>query len=143
MLKVLVVDDEMPIRQWLEFCIERIPDVELVGAASHGAEGYSMFRKHMPDVVITDIRMPVMDGLEMMRMIRNLKPSVYAIVLTSFEDFEYARQAISLGAAEYILKTEISDGSLRENLKKAAAAIGESRRGRTGPWTTGPTGTIC
>ena len=129
MLKVLVVDDEMPIRQWLEFCIERIPDVELVGAASHGAEGYSMFRKHMPDVVITDIRMPVMDGLEMMRMIRNLKPSVYAIVLTSFEDFEYARQAISLGAAEYILKTEISDGSLRENLKKAAAAIGREQTG--------------
>ena len=116
MLKVLVVDDEMPIRQWLEFCIERIPDVELVGAASHGAEGYSMFRKHMPDV-------------EMMRMICNLKPSVYAIVLTSFEDFEYARQAISLGAAEYILKTEISDGSLRENLKKAAAAIGREQTG--------------
>ncbi len=129
MLKVLVVDDEMPIRQWLEFCIRKIEGVELVGAAAHGAEGYSIFRKTVPDVVITDIRMPVMDGLEMIRMIRNLRPSVYTIVLTSFDDFEYARQAINLGAAEYILKTEITDESLINSLKKAAEAIGHSETG--------------
>lgn len=126
MLKVLVVDDEMPIRQWLEFCIEKIEGVVLVGAAAHGAEGYSIFRKTMPDVVITDIRMPMMDGLEMIQMIRNLNPSVYTIVLTSFEDFEYARKAMSLGAAEYILKTEISDEILKETLKKAGKVIGRS-----------------
>lgn len=124
MLKVLVVDDEMPIRQWLEFCIGKIEGAMLAGAAAHGAEGYSLFRKTSPDVVITDIRMPVMDGLEMIRMIRNLDPAVYTIVLTSFEDFEYARQAMSLGASEYILKTEISDESLKKSLEKAARAIG-------------------
>ncbi len=129
MLKVLVVDDEMPIRQWLEFCIEKIDGVSLAGAASHGAEGYSLFRRTMPDVVITDIRMPVMDGLEMMQMIRGLNPAVYFIVLTSFEEFEYARKAMSLGAAEYILKTEISDEILRESLKKAADAIGRAMEG--------------
>ena len=129
MLKVLVVDDEMPIRQWLEFCIGKIDGVSLAGAASHGAEGYSLFRRTMPDVVITDIRMPVMDGLEMMQMIRGLNPAVYFIVLTSFEEFEYARKAMSLGAAEYILKTEISDEILREALKKAADAIGRAMEG--------------
>ena len=129
MLKVLVVDDEMPIRQWLEFCIGKIDGVSLAGAASHGAEGYSLFRRTMPDVVITDIRMPVMDGLEMMQMIRGLNPAVYFIVLTSVEEFEYARKAMSLGAAEYILKTEISDEILREALKKAADAIGRAMEG--------------
>jgi len=124
MLKVLVVDDEVPIRQWLEFCINKIDGFEAAGLAAHGAEGYSMYRKTMPDIVITDIRMPVMDGLEMIRMIQNINPSVYTIVLTSHEDFGYARQAISLGASEYILKTETSDASLKEVLEKAAAVIG-------------------
>lgn len=129
MLKILVVDDEVPIRQWLEFCINKISGFQVVGAAAHGAEGYSLYRKNMPDIVITDIRMPVMDGLEMMKMIQNLNPSVYTIVLTSHEDFGYARQAISLGAAEYILKTEISDLSLKEVLNKAARVIGKPSSG--------------
>lgn len=126
MLKVLVVDDEMPIRQWLEFCMEKLDGVTLAGAACHGAEGYSLFRKTQPDVVITDIRMPVMDGLEMIQMIRNLNPSVYAVVLTSFEDFEYARKAMSLGASEYILKTEITGERLKESLERARTAIGST-----------------
>lgn len=129
MLKVLVVDDEMPIRQWLEFCICKMDGVSFAGAASNGAEGYSMFRKSLPDVVITDIRMPIMDGLEMIQMMKNLNPAVYTIVLTSFEDFEYARKSVSLGASAYILKTEISDKSLRELLKKAELSLGKGEAG--------------
>jgi len=128
MLKVLVVDDEMPIRQWLEFCIRKMEGCEIVGTAAHGAEGFSLFRRNSPDVVITDIRMPVMDGLEMMKMIQAINPSVYVVILTSHEEFEYARKAMNLGAAEYILKTEISDASLQEILNKAAAALGKGRR---------------
>ena len=59
MHKVLVVDDEMPIRQWLEFCINRIEGYEVAGIAANGAEGFSLYRKMLPDIVITDIRMPV------------------------------------------------------------------------------------
>lgn len=125
MVNVLVVDDEVPIRQWMEFCINKMEGYQVVGAAANGAEGFSIFRRTRPDIVITDIRMPVMDGLEMLKMIRSLSPVVYTAVLTSHEDFEYARQAIKLGAAEYILKTEITVESLRqvlENGKKAAGA---------------------
>lgn len=128
MLKVLVADDEMPIRQWLEFCLNKMEHYEVVGTASNGAEGYSMFCKTNPDILITDIRMPGMDGLEMMEMIRNINPSVYTIMLTSHEDFEYARKAMKLGAAEYVLKTEISDKVLEEILGKAELAIRESRK---------------
>ena len=122
MVNVLVADDEVPIRQWLEFCINKMEGYHVVGSASNGAEGYSIFRKTNPDVIITDIRMPVMDGLEMLKMIRNLNPAVYAAVLTSHEDFEYARQAIKLGASEYILKIEITEESLRQVLANGRQA---------------------
>lgn len=126
MIKVLVVDDEVPIRQWLEFCIGRMEGYQITGTASNGAEGYSSFRKNMPDIIITDIRMPVMDGLEMLKLIRSLNPAVITVVLTSHEDFEYARQAMKHGASEYILKTEITEESLKQLLDKAGAGLKES-----------------
>lgn len=118
MVKVMVVDDEMPIRQWLEFIIRKFKGYQVVAAAGNGAEGYSLFKKTLPDIIITDIRMPVMDGLEMLKMIQTVDPGVRAVVLTSHEEFEYARQAIKLGASEYILKTEITEDSLKELLDK-------------------------
>lgn len=121
MVKVLVVDDEVPIRQWLEFCISKMEGYQVTGTAANGAEGYSSFRKTMPDIIITDIRMPVMDGLEMLKLIHSLNPAVSTVVLTSHEDFEYARQAMKWGASEYILKTEITEESLRQLLDKAGA----------------------
>lgn len=126
MVKVLVVDDEVPIRQWLEFCIGRMEGYQITGTAANGAEGYSSFRKNMPDIIITDIRMPVMDGLEMLKLIRNLNPAVITVVLTSHEDFEYARQAMKYGASEYILKTEITEESLKQLLDKAGSGLKES-----------------
>lgn len=128
MAKVMVVDDEVPIRQWLEFCIDKMEGFCVVGTASNGAEGYSCFKKNMPDIVITDIKMPGMDGLEMLQMMQNINPSVYTIMLTSHEDFEYARRGIRLGAAEYILKTEITEKGLHELLLKAQAEIEDSGR---------------
>lgn len=115
----MVVDDEVPIRQWLEFCINRLEGYEIAGLAANGAEGFSLFRKALPDIIITDIRMPVMDGLEMLKMIQAVDPSVIAIVLTSHEDFSYAREAIKIGAFEYILKTEITEENLSDLLKRA------------------------
>lgn len=130
MMNVLVADDEVPIRQWLEFCINKTDGFKAAGLAANGAEGYSLYRKILPDIVITDIRMPVMDGLEMMKMIHNLNPAVYTVILTSHEDFEYARKSIQLGASDYILKTEITEEGLRQVLEQAAESIGTS--GHTG-----------
>lgn len=128
MVRVMVVDDEVPIRQWLEFCIGKLAGYQVVGLAANGAEGFSLYRKTLPEIVITDIRMPVMDGLEMLKLIQNSNPAVVSVVLTSHEDFEYARKAIKLGASEYILKTEITEESLKELLDKAARTM----RGSTG-----------
>ncbi len=125
MKKVLIVDDEVPIRQWLEFCIGKMEEYQVVGSARNGEEGYLIFQKTLPDVVIADIRMPVMDGLEMLALIYEINPAVYTIVLTSHEDFEYARKAMKLGASEYILKTEITEESLYQALQKGGRIKGE------------------
>lgn len=123
MYKVLVVDDEVPIRQWLEFCIKKLGEYEVVGTGANGAEGYSLFRKTNPDIVITDIRMPGMDGLEMIEMIQEINPAVYVLVLTSHEEFSYARRAIQAGIKDYILKTEISEESLKKILEKGTQTL--------------------
>ena len=124
MVRVMIVDDEVPIRQWLEFCIGKMDGYQVSGTASNGAEGYSLFRKTLPDIIISDIRMPVMDGLEMLKLIRNINPAVASVILTSHEDFEYARKAMKFGASEYILKTEITEDGLKKILDKIRDEIG-------------------
>lgn len=116
MLKVLIVDDEVPIRQWLELNINKIEGFIAVGTAANGIDGLSLFKEKNPDIIITDICMPGMDGLKMLEYVRESRPYIYTIMLTSHEDFDYARKSISLGVAEYILKTEISIENLRDSL---------------------------
>ena len=122
MLKVLVVDDEAPIRQWLEYCVDRFDGFTVAGAAASGAQGLALYRRELPNIVVSDIEMPGMDGLEMLRQMQQLHPA-YAIILTSHEDFSYARRALTQGTAEYLLKTEITMDSFRQVLEKAAKAI--------------------
>lgn len=120
MLKVLVVDDEAPIRQWLAYCVDRFDGFAVCGAAAGGQQALEIYRRERPDILLTDIEMPGMNGLEMMRRMKEIRPA-YMIVLTSHEDFDYARQALKQGTAEYILKTELSEQYLLEVLRKAAA----------------------
>ena len=128
MFKVLAIDDEVLIRQWLEFCINKIDKFQVVGVASNGKEALDLFRSERPDIVVTDIEMPGMTGLEMLKQMQLIDSEFYAIVLTSHEDFSYAREALHLGTAKYILKTEISDISLAEVLQEASRQISESSK---------------
>lgn len=122
MLKVLVVDDDSPIRRWLEYCISQLEGFVLVGAAATGNQGLEVYRRELPDIVITDIEMPGMSGLEMVARIQAIHPT-HIIILTSHDTFSYARQALQNGTAEYILKTEITLEKMRDLLCKAARAI--------------------
>ena len=94
MLKVLVVDDEAPIRQWLEYCVDQFDGFTVAGAAASGVQGLDIYRRELPDIVVSDIEMPGMDGLEMLRRMQKIH-SAYMIILTSHEDFSYARQALT------------------------------------------------
>lgn len=117
-MKILVVDDEILIREWLLFCLKGNTEIEVVGCASNGQQALMMVEQLSPDIVLTDIKMPVMDGIELLREIRKISPNIAVILLTAYNEFEYARQAIREGANEYMLKTEISNESLNEMLSK-------------------------
>ncbi|TCL63346.1 YesN/AraC family two-component response regulator [Hydrogenispora ethanolica] len=120
-MKILIVDDETPIREWIEFCIRKLGAAyEVVGLATNGLEALEIFQSTMADVVFIDIKMPIMDGMELMKQVKLLKPATEVIVLTAYSDFEYARSAIKYGALDYILKTEINDRMIAEILDKAS-----------------------
>jgi two-component system response regulator YesN len=123
-LKILIVDDETPIREWIEFCIKKNDGLyEIVGLASNGMEALEIFKSTMADIVFVDIKMPVMDGMELMKQIKLIKPVTEVIVLTAYDDFEYARSALKSGALEYVLKTEINDQMIHEILTKASQRL--------------------
>ncbi len=105
MLKVFLVEDELIVREsicqmvhWTKY------GFELCGEAGDGEMALPMIRKQKPDVVITDIRMPFMDGLELSRMIRRELPDTKIIIISGYDDFEYAQTAISIGIEQYLLK---------------------------------------
>lgn len=126
MLKVLVVDDEAPIRQWMAYCVDHFAGFTVSGIAASARQGIEMYRRELPDIVVSDIEMPGMDGLEMLNQMSRIHPA-YMIVLTSHEDFSYARRALTQGAAEYILKTEITREAFEAVLNKGAEVIREKR----------------
>ncbi len=106
-LNIVVVDDETPICQWLLYCIERTPEKHHVVSASNGSEAFQKIMNEKPDLVITDIRMPGMDGLELMRRTVEVLPFTVFVILTNYAEFSYAQEAVSLGAKEYLLKSEL------------------------------------
>ncbi len=136
-MKILIADDEVLICEWLEFCIAQNPDYQLVGRAGNGKEALEIFQETEPDLILTDIKMPLMDGIELLRAVKTLRPETVVVLLTAFSEFDLARQAIREGAHDYILKTETNNEGLLAVLKqvetqcrlpnkKAAASQGET-----------------
>ncbi|HHW47521.1 MAG TPA: response regulator [Clostridiaceae bacterium] len=128
MTNIMVVDDEAPIREWFVFLLNNHPDYNVVACASNGAEAYEKFLKYRPEIVLTDIKMPVMDGLELTGKIRQYDKHVKIVVITAFDEFEFARQAIVLGANNYILKTEIEEASFFSMLNEMARQYNEAKQ---------------
>ena len=104
-MKIAVVEDEILIREGIRNLLEaQGEDWEFIGEAENGVEGLELIRQEKPDIVITDIRMPDMDGLEMLDKAKQEGIKLKAIVLSAYSEFEYARTAIKLGVTEYLLK---------------------------------------
>lgn len=113
-MKVMVVDDEMFVRRGIvmEVDWEKLGCV-VVGEADNGEDGLLVARKCTPDLIITDIRMPRMSGIDMLKTLREEGSQVHAIFLTAYSDFEYAQQAVRLLASDYLLKP-FEDGELEK-----------------------------
>ncbi len=125
MLKIFLVEDEIIVREGIKNNINWNENGFLFcGEASDGELAYPMIRNLRPDIVITDIKMPFMDGIELSRLIKKEMPEIKIIFLSGYSEFEYAKDAIQIGITEYLLKPINSTNLLnsvkqvRENIEK-------------------------
>lgn len=114
---ILIVEDESLILQdiltlfgWKAAGFETL-------TAANGVQGLSVFQKKRPPIVMTDVRMPHMDGLAMIERIREIAPETKFILLTAYQDFDYARTALRLGVTDYLLKKDLSEATIRQALE--------------------------
>lgn len=129
MYRILIADDEPIILAGIRHILDwKSVDAELVGSARNGAEAYAMIESEHPDIVITDIKMPVMDGLGLVEKCSAAFPDIVFIILTSLAEFSFAREAIGYGVSDYLLKTELDEDVLKSALEKAESEC-ERRRG--------------
>lgn len=105
MIKILIVDDEEYIRDGIELKIERyIPDVRIIGKAGDAHQALEAVKDHHPDIIITDIRMPETDGLSFIEAVKKMYEDIKFIIISGYQDFNYAKKAITLGVEDYLLK---------------------------------------
>jgi DNA-binding NarL/FixJ family response regulator len=104
MIRILIVDDQHIIRQGIKSMLECSPDLQVIGEAENGQKAIDQIAILQPDIVLMDIRMPVMDGVAATQAISQSYPQTKVIVLTTFDDDEYVSQAMRLGAKGYLLK---------------------------------------
>ncbi|MGC9524515.1 MAG: response regulator transcription factor [Limnospira sp.] len=109
MIRVLLVDDQGIVREGLQSLLEAKPDLEVVGQAENGQIAVELALQLNPDVVLMDVRMPVMDGVAATRSLQEKKPEIKVLVLTTFDDDEYVSQAMQSGAKGYLLKDTPSE----------------------------------
>ncbi|MHC5726074.1 MAG: response regulator [Nostoc sp.] len=109
MIKVLLVDDQSLIRQGLKALLELEPDIEIVGEAENGEQAINLVAQLQPDVILLDIRMPIMDGVAATREIKKRFVKTKILVLTTFDDDEYVSAALQNGAMGYLLKDTPSE----------------------------------
>jgi DNA-binding NarL/FixJ family response regulator len=118
-IKILIVDDQSLFREALKTLLSASADFEIVGDASNGEEALRMVLQHSPDVILMDLRMPVMDGVEATRRIVQMNKSNKVIVLTTFDDDENVFEGLRAGAVGYLLK-DVSSEKLSEAIRAAA-----------------------
>ena len=115
MLKVFLVEDEFVVREGIKNNVDwKSHGYDFCGEASDGELAFPMIQKLKPDIVITDIRMPFMDGLALSKLIKKEMPWIEIIILSGFEEFEYAKEGIKIGIAQYLLKPISGEDLLKE-----------------------------
>ncbi len=133
MLQLLIVDDEPMFREGLCQTVDWASlGVTVAGEAYNGVDALNFLSENRVDLVLTDIRMPEMDGLELIRRASDMFPNTGFIVLSAFDDFPLVKQAFQLGIVDYILKTEIEENTLREIILRQLEEQKRSLSGKAG-----------
>ncbi len=122
--KVLIIDDEFIMRQGLKHIIDWEKEgFELVGEASNGKEGLELIEKLHPHIILCDIVMPIMDGMDFSNMVQKMYPNIQIIILSGYDNFEYVKNTLLSGAVDYILKPTLNPEELIAVLQKTARKI--------------------
>jgi len=119
-IKLMIVDDEAMVRSYIKQVImrEQLP-VELVIEADNGLDAISFSKKHNPDLIFMDIRIPELDGIRAADKILQLKPAPQIVIISAYDDFEYARGAFRLGVSDYLVKP-VRPNEIADVIKKVA-----------------------
>ena len=104
MIKILIADDQELIRDSLKIILDMNSDIKVVGVAENGRKVLDLIRKNLPDIILMDIRMPELDGVQCTKAVKEKFPDVKIIILTTFDDDEYVFYALKYGASGYLLK---------------------------------------
>jgi DNA-binding NarL/FixJ family response regulator len=123
MITVLLVDDHNSFRKSLRYMLESTEDIQVVATASNGAEAIAQARIHCPQVTVMDISMPVMDGIEASRQIREICRHTRIMMLSIFDNPEYVQRSLEVGAAGFVLKDAIA-----KDLLAAVRALSMGKR---------------
>ena len=119
MIKTLIIDDNKIIREYFQTMIDwEARGFSLCAVANNGIMGWQEFSRHRPDVVITDVQMPGMSGLELSRKIREVSPDTLIIFISSYDNFNYVKDALEIGAFDYILKHETKGEKFDKKLER-------------------------
>lgn len=133
MLKVLVVEDEEMIRKGIVLAVDWAAlGCVVVGEASNGAEAPEAVERFDPSLIITDLKMPRMDGLEMLRRLRERGSNASVVILTAYDDFAFAQTALRLGAADFLLKP-FRDGDLEQAVTALQKRVEGAETARSAP----------
>ena len=133
MYQIFIVEDELLIRQSIRNTIEKMPGpYAFCGEASDGEMALSIMQDLMPDILITDIRMPFLDGFGLIRHVKSIMPWLKVIIISGYGDFEYAQKAITLGVDQYLLKP-VRSADLIRVIKETAEQIEKEKANKTLP----------
>ena len=102
---ILIVEDEYLVRQGLTKLVNVAAyDMEIIGQAENGRQAWELIQKQVPDIILTDINMPQLNGIQLASLVRETYPQVHLVFLTGYDDFNYALSAVKLGVDDYLLK---------------------------------------
>jgi two-component system, NarL family, response regulator LiaR len=126
--RVVLADDHDVVRQGLKRLLDRVPEIEVVGEASNGVEALNSVKDLQPDVLLLDIEMPVMDGIEVARKLHEENASVRILVLSAYDDREYIRSLLEIGVSGYLVK-----GEAIGKIVEAVRGVAQDQKGWVSP----------